>query len=99
MKSTRLNQFQSFAVNANAALNSLIVLVVLIGIIVAIGGMWIAAAAAVGIIYCRGRRKGIPLALFSTQQAQLEVYFEKILLFNYTMKCESNTYTSISDSV
>ena len=36
----------------------LFVLVVLIGIIVAIGGMWIAAAAAVGIIYCRGRRKG-----------------------------------------
>ena len=41
----------------------------------------------------------IPLALFFTQQAQLEVYFEKILLFNYTMKCESNIYTSISDSV
>ena len=38
-------------------------------------------------------------SIFSTQQAQLEVYFEKILLFNYTMKCESNTYTGISDSV
>ena len=36
-------------------------LVVLIGVIAAIVGVWIVAAT-VGIIYCRGRRKGMKIA-------------------------------------